>query len=338
MQSYDEVLKELKSGKYATVYFLQGDEPFFIDQITGYIEKNALDEAAKGFNQVIMYGKDIKMQDILNNARRYPMMSDRQVVIVKEAKDIQDFDKAESQNMFIEYLKNPLPSTILVLAYKYKSLDGRKAIAKSIDKLTVMVEAKKLYENQLPDWIKNHIKSIGYDINEKAVRMLVDNIGNNLERIHNEVSKMLINLKDKKTIDEHDIQEYIGISKDYNPFELQKALAVKDVFKANQIVNYFEANPKNNPIIPLIALLFSYYVKLLQVLELPDTSEKSIARDLKLNFFASKEYAIAAKNYPKARVIQIIHYLREADLRLKGVDGNMEDGQILRELIFKILH
>ncbi|MGF1638663.1 MAG: DNA polymerase III subunit delta [Cyclobacteriaceae bacterium] len=338
MPSPEDVLSDLKANKYAPVYFLHGDEPYFIDIVSDYIEKNALDEASKGFNQMVMYGKDVKVQDILANARRYPMMSDRQVVIVKEAKDVEDIEKETGQKMLLDYFKNPLPSTILVFCHKYKSVDKRKSLGKALGNLTVLVDSKKLYDNQLPDFIKNHIKSRGFSINEKATRMLVENIGNDLVRLANEIDKMLVNFKEKKEINENDIQQHIGISKDYNAFELQKAITFRDVVKANQIVNYFEANPKNNPIIPLIALLFSFYCKLLRIHALPDKGEASISKSLGMNFYIAKEYAAAVKNYNQNKVIQIIGYIREADLRSKGVDASMTEGAILRELVFKLLH
>ncbi|MFW5762420.1 MAG: DNA polymerase III subunit delta, partial [Cyclobacteriaceae bacterium] len=236
--SPEAILKDLKQKKYAPVYFLQGDEPFYIDQITNYIEENVLNPSEKGFNQVVMYGKDVSMDIVMANAKRYPMMSDKQVVIVKEAQDIQDLGKEQGQKLLEKYLKNPLPSTILVFAHKYKTIGRNKTLGKTIDKFAVMVDSKRLYENQVPDWVESYIESKGFSIDQKARFMLAENIGNNLERLSNEIDKMLINLKEKVTIDEHMIQKYIGISKDYNVFELQKAISFRNIFKANQIVTY----------------------------------------------------------------------------------------------------
>jgi DNA polymerase III subunit delta len=335
----DAVIKDLKSNKYSPIYFLQGEESYYIDYIANYIEANALDEAAKGFNQVVVYGKDANMAQILNHARRYPMMSDRQVVIVREAQDIQDLGKEDGLKLLESYLKNPQPSTILVFCHKYKTIDGRKAIGKSLDKFAVFVTTKPLYDNQVPDWIDSYIKSKGFSIIDKAKQMLADNIGNNLERLSNEIDKMLINFKDKGEIDPGTVQKYIGISKDYNVFELQKALMVKDVLKSNQIINYFGANPKTNPIIPIIALLFTFYSKLLLVHHSKDKTESSLAKALGLNPYFVKEYLIAVRNYPLGKVIQNISHLRKADNQSKGIgSGSLSEAQILKELIFNLLH
>ncbi len=333
------VLKDLRSNKYAPIYFLQGEEPYYIDYISDFIEKNALDESAKSFNQVVVYGKDVNMAAILNNARRYPMMSDRQVVIVKEAQDIQDLGKEDGVKLLESYLKNPLPSTILVFCHKYKTVDGRKSIGKSLDKFAILVTTKTLYDNQLPDWIDSYVKEKGFTINDKAKQMLADNIGNNLSRMSNEIDKMLINIKEKGQIDPGLVQKFIGISKDYNVFELQKALMVKDVLKANQIINHFGANPKGNPIIPVIALLFSFYSKILLIHASKDKSESALSRALGLKPFFVKEYLLAARNYPLQQVIRNIAHLRQADMQSKGISSaSLSEAQILKELVFNLLH
>jgi len=337
-QSPEAVLKDLKQKKYAPVYFLQGDEPFHIDKITAYIEENVLTAGEKGFNQVVMYGKDVSMDMVMANAKRYPMMSDKQVVIVKEAQDIQDLGKEQGQKLLDAYLKNPLPSTILVFAHKYKSIGRNKTLGKTIDQFAVMVNSKKLYDNQLPEWIQSYIESKGFTIDQKARHMLAENIGNNLERLSNEIDKMLINLKDKVTINEHLIQKYIGISKDYNIFELQKAISYRNVFKANQIVTYFAANPKEHPLILTISSLFTYFSKLLLLHHSKDKSDTGLSQALSVNKFFIKEYIQAGKNFPLAKVINNIHYLRQADLQSKGVHANLDDTAILKELIFKLLH
>lgn len=337
-QTPEAVLKDLKQKKYAPVYFLQGDEPFYIDKITAYIEENVLKASEKGFNQVVMYGKDVNMENVMVNAKRYPMMSDKQVVIVKEAQDIQDIAKEQGQKLLDAYLKNPLPSTILVFAHKYKSIGRNKTLGKIIDQFAVMVNSKKLYDYQLPEWIQSYIDSKGFTIDQKARHMLAENIGNNLERLSNEIDKMLINLKEKVTIDEHLIQKYIGISKDYNIFELQKAISYRNVFKANQIVTYFAANPKEHPLILTISSLFSYFSKLLVLHHSKDKSEAGLSQALSVNKFFIKEYIQAGKNFPLPKVINNIHYLRQADLRSKGVHASLDDSAILKELIFKLLH
>lgn len=339
VQSPENVLIHLQNNQYAPIYFLQGEEPYYIDVIVNYIEKNALSEGDKGFNQLVLYGKDVDMNTIITNARRYPMMSDRQVVIIKEAQEIQDLGKEDGLKVLDNYLKNPLPSTILVFAHKYKTVDGRKAISKTIEKFAVLVTTKKLYENQLPEWIQGFVKSRGYTIDPKAVHMLADNIGNNLERLSNEIDKVLINFPPGTILNPDSIQKFVGISKEYNVFELQKALGIRDVLKANQIIRYFDSNPKNNPLIPIIALLFSFYTKLLLIHHEKDKSERALASTLQMNPYIIKEYIIASKNYPLEKVIQNIHFLSTSDLHSKGIETSyVSEDQILKELIFKLLH
>ena len=340
-QSADEVLKSLRKKEYSPVYFLQGEEPYYIDLIARHIEEKVLSESEKGFNQMILYGKDVDVSTVLSQAKRYPMMAERQVVIVKEAQDITDFNTQTGQQLLEAYAKNPMPSTLLVLCYKYKKIDSRKALGKALDKFAVWVESKKLYDNQLPPWIATYIKQRGFQTDDKAVQMLADAIGNNLERLANEIEKVLINFSGRKdvVIDAGMVQKYVGISKEYNAFELQKAIATKDVMKTLQIVQYFEANPKANPIIPTIALLFSFYSKLLLVHQSTDKTERGLATLLKINPFFAKEYRVAAVNYPLAQVIRNIHFLRVADQYAKGVDNKGgSDGQILKELVYRLMH
>lgn len=338
-QTAESVLKDLQAGRYAPVYFLQGDEPYFIDKIASHIEKHALSESEKGFNQMVMYGKDVDVNAVLNNARRYPMMSERQVVIVKEAKDIQDLNRQEGQAMLENYVKNPLPSTVLVFCHKYKTLDGRKSLTKTLDKHAVFVTTKKLYDNQVPDWISQYVTASGFTIDRKAAFMLNEYIGNDLERLANEIDKVMINFQEKVQIDAALIQKYVGISKEYNVFELQKALSLRDVVKANKIVQYFESNPKNHPVIPMIAMLFSFYSRLLLIHHGGDRSEAGVARLLKINPYFAKEYLQAIQRYNLPVVIRNIGFLRQADLQSKGIDsGGMTEGQLLKELVFKLMH
>ncbi|WP_226389472.1 DNA polymerase III subunit delta [Penaeicola halotolerans] len=334
-----DVLKDLKAGKYAPVYFLQGDEPYYIDLISNYIEKHALQEHEKGFNQIIMYGKESPMSTILNNAKRFPMMADRQVVIVKEAKEIPDLNKEQGQTLLEAYLKNPMPSTILVFAHKYKTLDGRKAVAKIIDKTAILVNSPKLYDNKIPQWIEDYLKEKSYKADPRAVQMLADAIGNNLERLANEIEKILINFEGPIEITPEHVQQFVGISKEYSVFELQKALSFKDAFKANQIIQYFSQNPKANPIIPVISMCFNLFTKLLLIHHASDKSERNIANLLGVNPFFVKEYMVAARNYPIHQVVDKIGFIKEADLRSKGVDsGDMEPSEVLKELVYKLLH
>jgi DNA polymerase III subunit delta len=335
----EDVLKDLKAGKFAPVYFLQGDEPFYIDQISDYIEANAIPEHEKGFNQVIMYGKDAPMNSILGNARRFPMMADRQVVIVKEAQSIPGLGKEEVDLLLIQYLQNPLPSTILVLAHKYKSLDGRKQLSKELDKRAVLVKTEKIREHLLPGWIEQFIINKGHHIDQQTAAFLADSLGVNLELISNEVGKMLINFTEPTKITKDHIQQYIGINKEYNAFELTKAIGIKDILKANKIIHYFAMNPKNHPLIPMITLIHNHFSRIAKVHANPGVSDADLAKALEVHPYFVKEYKIAAKNYPLGKVIDCFAYIQEADLRSKGVDsGDMTDSENLRELIFKITH
>jgi DNA polymerase-3 subunit delta len=339
MKGAAQIIKNINAGQYAPVYFLQGEEPHYIDLISELIEKNALDEEAKGFNQIILYGKDVKVNDVLGNARRFPMMSERQVVIVKEAQNIEDISMEEGAKYLMQYLENPLPSTILVLCYKHKKLDKRKALWKSLEKHAITLTSSKLYDNQVPDWIRAYIREKQFKITDKAVFMLSEYIGNNLERLANEIDKMLINFREKVEINDALIQKYVGISKEYNAFELQKAVALRELVKANKIVKYFEANPKSNPVIPIISILYLFFSKLLVLHATRDKSERNLASVLKTNPYFVKDYIVAARNYPVGKVAAIIHDLRHADLQSKGVNAaNLPNGQILKELIFKMMH
>ncbi|MCE7995512.1 MAG: DNA polymerase III subunit delta [Roseivirga sp.] len=335
----EKVLADLKAGKYAPVYFLQGDEPYYIDQIADYIEDHCLSEAEKGFNQTIMYGKDVTMAQVLTNAKRFPMMAERQVVIVKEAKDIQDINKEEGQKLLMHYLDQPVPSTVLVFAHKHKNLDGRKPLAKAAKAKSVFVATAQLRDYQLPQWIEDYIRQKGYGINDRSIMMLSEYVGTNLERLTNEIGKMLINLKEGDSINEDLVQKYVGISKDYNVFELQRAISFRDPVKANRIVRYFAANAKANPIIPMIALLYSFYSKLLIFHGTKDKSDQSLTSAMGVRPFALKEYKAAARSYPLGKVMQNISFLRKADLKSKGVDsGAAADGEVLKELVFLLMH
>ena len=339
MKEANQIIKNLSAGQYAPNYFLQGEEPYYIDLISGLIERNALDESAKGFNQVILYGKDVRMSDVLNNAKRFPMMSDRQVVIVKEAQNILDLGKEAGDKQLIQYLENPLPSTILVFCHKHKKLDRRKVLFKALDKHAVMLTSNRLYDNQVPDWIRAYFAQKEFKITDKGVFMLAEYIGNNLERISHEIDKMLINFKEKVEIDDHLIQKYIGISKEYNVFELQKAVVSREITKANKIINYFDSNPKKNPVIPIISILYGFFSKLLVLHGTADKSDNNLASKMNVNRYFLKDYLIASRNYPPQKVVSVIHDLRHADLQSKGINAaNLPDGQILKELVFKIMH
>jgi DNA polymerase-3 subunit delta len=337
--SPETVLKDLKAKKFAPIYFLQGDEPYFIDLVSDYIEKNAIPEFERGFNQVVIYGKEASVANILSHARKFPMMADRQLVLVKEAQNIPDLGKEDAQKMLISYLTNPLPSTLLVFAYKHKKLDGRSSLKKEIEKKAVLVEAEKIKDWKLNEWIESYFKELGHQIESKAAQLLADSIGNNLEVMTNEVGKMLINFVEPTRFSVDHITKYIGINKEYNNFELTKAIGFKDVIKANLIVHYFIQNPKNHPVIPIFSLLYSYFMRIALLHRTGPLPESQLAGVIGVNPYGVKEYLIASKNYKLGKVIEVFGYLKEADLRFKGVDaGSSSEGDILRELVYKILH
>lgn len=335
----DAVLKDLKAKKFAPIYFLDGEESYFTDLITDYIEKHAIPEHEKGFNQLVMYGKDSQMNAIIGNARKFPMMAERQVVIVKEAQSISDFGKEDAQKILTNYLNNPLPSTILVFAHKHKKLDGRSAIKKEIEKKSVYVNSEKVKDWKLTEWVEGYFRELGHQIEPKAAQLLADSIGNNLEVISNEVGKMLINFPEPTKFNAEHISKYIGINKEYNNFELTKAIGFRDVMKANQIIQYFIQNPKAHPIIPIFSLLYNYFSKIALIHRVGAMPDNQLASAIGVNPYALKEYSVAARNYKLGKVIDVFASIKEADLRFKGVDsGSMEQGEILRELVYKILH
>ncbi|MFY0653218.1 MAG: DNA polymerase III subunit delta [Cyclobacteriaceae bacterium] len=338
-ETSQSILAKLQNNEYSPLYFLQGDEPFFIDQVSDFVEENAIDEGLRGFNQTILYGKETDLQTIMTHAREFPMMAERRVIIVKEAQELTTINKELGEKLLGTYAENPQPSTVLVFCYKYKSLDKRKKLFKALDQHAIVMNSTKMYDNQLPTWVEGFVKSKGFKIDQKAVHLIVENIGNNLSRISNEIDKMLVNFGEEKDIKPDHVFKYIGISKEYNVFELQKALAYKNVLKANEIIKYFESDLKKNPIIPVIAILFSFFNKVLLVHHSKDKSDRAVASLLKVNPFFVKEYMMAAKNYHLANVIRNISFIREADLRSKGIDNvSIKDGQILKELVFKLMH
>ncbi|MEO9484649.1 MAG: DNA polymerase III subunit delta [Ekhidna sp.] len=336
---YTEILRDIKSGSFAPVYFLQGEETFFIDSIVDNIEDTALEESQRSFNQIILYGKDTTLTDVIGAARRYPMMGERQVVIVKEAQEMRDWSKEDKQSLVINYLENPLASTILVFGYKYKSIDKRTKFGKVIEKHAVFLNAKKLYDNQVPDWIRSFCKAKGIKMDDSAVMMLSENIGNNLQRLANEVEKLLLNVKEGQQVDAGMVQRYVGISKEYNIFELQKALSSMNKLKAHKIADYFASNPGNNPLVLTIYSLFSYFSKLLLIHHAENQNDKAVASLIGVNPFFVKEYLRAARNYPVSKVAQNIKYLHEADMQSKGIGyATKKEGPVLTELVYKLMN
>ncbi len=337
-QKPDAILKALNEGKYSPLYFLHGDEAFYIDQISDFIEEKGLSDAEKGFNLHVMYGKEVTIQYILENARRFPMMAQRQVIIVKEAQEIADLKQKAGQEKLKKYAEQPVPSTVLVFGHKHKKLDARSAMSKALDKFAIMVESKKIYDNQLPDWIKSYCQKKGTKIHPKATQMLADYIGNDLSRLSNEIDKLLISHEKGKEITQEIVTKQVGISKEFNVFELQSALATKNVVKANQIINYFQSNIKNNPIIPMISLLFGFFTKVLMAHQHKGKSQNELASMLKVHPFFMKEYLTATRNYNLGKTVQAIENLHQADLKSKGVNSTISEGELMKELVFKLLH
>ena len=332
----EKILENIKNKIYHPVYFLSGEEPYFIDKISKTIEKTVLSDAEKEFNQAIVYGRDVDMIQITSLAREYPVLGNYRVVIVREAQGLKDIEKDER---FKTYLKNPVKSTILVFDYKYSKIDGRTELSKLLDKTAVNFQSKKLYDNQIPDWIGKQIELLGFRMGQRTRVILAENLGNDLSKIENEISKLVINLRKNSEITPEDIEKNIGISKDYNIFELQNALGRKDIFKANEIIKNFGSNPKDNPAIKVISMLFSYFRKIFLFHFLTDKTDNNVAAQLGIKPFFVKDFRQAAANYNTFKVRQIIAIFREYDQKAKGVEsGAMEDSEILKEMIFKILH
>ncbi|NNL79029.1 MAG: DNA polymerase III subunit delta [Flavobacteriaceae bacterium] len=333
MEEVKELVKAIRSGQLKPIYFLMGQEPYFIDRLSEYIEKNVLSEEEKGFNQMIFYGRDVSVEDVVNSAKRYPMMAERQVIIVKEAQDL-----SRTIDKFLPYAENPQPSTVLVINYKYKKLDKRKALYKAIQKSGVVFESKKLYENQVADWIKRVLKGKKYSIAPKAAQMLVEFLGTDLSKISNELDKLQLIIPPGELITPEDIETNIGISKDFNNFELRKAIGERNVLKSHQIANYFADNPRDNPIVVTLALLYNFFTQLLHYHGLNDKSPRAVASSLRINPYFVKDYSLAARNFPMKKVSQALSILREIDTKSKGVGANsLPQRDLLKELIVRIL-
>lgn len=330
---YKKIISELKKKIYRPIYFLHGDEPYYIDEISNYIAENVLSESEKAFNQTVMYGKDTTAEAIDNAARRYPMMANHQVLIVKEAQHLRNINK------LIFYAEKPLESTILVLNFKHKKPDKRKKFFKVLKKNAVIFESKKLYDNQVPAWINQYLKTHNFKIAPKASQLLTEFLGTELGKIKNELDKMILVLPENTEITAKHIEENIGISKDYNNFELQDAIRNKNRKKANRIINHFAANPNNNPLVVTITSLYFFFAKILSYHYLADKSKNNVAAELKVHPFFVKDYQKAAGNYSIAKTVRIISYLREYDMKSKGWQNvSTSHADLLRELLFKILY
>lgn len=332
--TYEEIISDLKNRIFKSVYFLAGEEPYYIDLITEYIEEKVLPEAEKAFNQMILYGDDTNIPSIIDTARRFPMMASHQVIIIKEAQSLKKLED------LVIYLEKPLLSTILVFSYKYKTLDKRTKLFKTLESHGVYFESARIRDYLIPGWIERYLMIKGIRIDPGASAMLTEYLGTDLHKIVNELDKLIITLPEgKPLITTILIEKNIGISKDYNNFELQKAIGEKDVLKANMIVHYFANNPKENPIMLTIASLFGYFSKLLTYHYLTDKSKNNVAALLKVNPYFVKDYETSAAKYNVLRTVQIISLLRTYDLRSKGYgDPGTEPGDLLKELVYKILH
>lgn len=331
------ILSDIKKRKFSPVYLLHGEESYYIDLISDALEKTVLTEAQKGFDQTLLYGKDTSITTIVNTAKRYPMMSDYQLIVIKEA---QELKWKTEEDFLLKYVENLTPTTILVLAFKYGKFDKRKKIYKALDKAGVVVESAKLYDNKVAEWIVDLFRAEGHTIHPQASSMMAEYLGTDLSKIANEVEKLLLNVPKGEEILPKHIEQNIGISKDYNVFELQSALAKRNTLKAVQIVNYFAENPKSNPLPMVIGTLGNYFTKILKYHYLPDKSPQSAAKQLGVHTFFLKEYELAARNFNRRKTFDIINQLSVYDLKTKGLDvgPHTESVDILRELVFKILN
>ena len=332
-QTYQQIISDIHHKKYAPVYFLMGEEPYFIDMISDTIEEEVLDEAEKAFNQIVVYGRDVDIDTVATHAKSFSMMGGYMVVIVKGAQDLKNIEDFEK---YIDVIPS---STILVFDYKYKKLDKRRALAKKIDKIGVLFESKKLYDSNMPGWIQTYLSEKGYSITPKATQMLTDYLGTDLHKVRNELEKLMIAMPKVKKIDDEAVERNIGISKDFNVFELQNAIGQRDVMKANRIVNHFGDNVKENPLLVTAITLYGYFTKILKVHYATDPSQNALASALGVNPYFVRDYQAAARNYSVADCVRCIGILREFDLKSLGYNNaNVSEKDLYREMIFRILH
>ncbi|MEL7589225.1 MAG: DNA polymerase III subunit delta [Prolixibacteraceae bacterium] len=330
---YEEIIANLKKKIYHPIYFLMGEETYFIDQISDYIAGHVLTKTEQDFNQYILYGKDADADTIITYARRFPMMANHQVIIVREAQNIKKIEDLEP------YVNNPLKSTILVINYKYKTLDRRKNFTRNIAKKGVLFESKKIYENKLPGWINTYLAEKQYAIEPQASAMLAEYLGTDLSKVSNELDKLIISLPKQTRINPDHVEKNIGISKDFNIFELQNALGERNILKSNQIITYFAANPGSNPLPKTISTLYFYFMKILTYHFLEDKSQNSVASALQVSPFFVNTYVAAARQYPIRKVVEIMSILREFDMKSKGMGNVSSDmADLQKEMIYKILH
>lgn len=334
--SADQIITSLKKKEYRPVYFLHGTESYFIDQVVQHVESKILTESERSFNQTILYGKDTDHKTVVDNARRFPMMASHQVVILKEAQEMKTLKDLQG------YIEKPLESTILVIAYKHKRFNMNSKLGKVLKSKAVVMESKSLYDNQLPGWIQTYLKGKKLQIDQEAATLIAEYVGTDLAKVVNELDKLVLNLPANALVTSKEVEANIGISKDYNIFELQRALGQRDVLKANRIVNYFAANPKRNPLPVVIGSLYGYFSRIYQLHFLKGASEQDQLKALKLHSaYFLRDYRAALRNFPFPRTEKAIGLLREYDLKSKGVDYNSTgkpDGELLKELVWRILH
>jgi DNA polymerase-3 subunit delta len=328
----EKIIGDLKKNIYKPIYWLEGEENYFIDKVVHFAEHDILNESEAGFNLSVFYGKDADWTAVINACRRYPMFSEKQVVLIKEAQEMKGIEKLEA------YIEKPLLSTILVIAYKNKKVDGRTKLAKLIKDKGVLLTTKKMYDNELPDWTQQLVKSKGFTIAGKALFLLIDHIGNDLSRLNNEIDKLALNMGERKNITEDDIEAYVGVSKEFNVFELQHAIATRDLYKAIRIVQYFEANPKAAPLPLVFPSLYNFFSKVLMVYSVPVKDEKSLAAAIGVHAFFAKDYLQAAKVYRQQQAENIILLLHEYNLKSIGInDSGTDDALLLKEMIVKMM-
>ena len=328
-----EIVTNLKNGKFHPVYLLTGEENYYIDLVSNYFEKNVIAADFRDFDQTIVYGRDVEMSTVISLAKRYPMMSPVQLVMVKEAQDI-----SKDWELLVKYLENPQPQTMLVFCYRHKKLAKNTKAYKAINEKGVVYEKNKLKDYEVPAWIANMVQKKGFSITEKGAVLIAESLGNDLGKIANELSKVFVSMPAGGTINDEIIERNIGISKDYNVFELQNAIGRRDVMQCNRIVNHFAANPKDNPIQMVIPSLYNFIIKVMLYHQEPDKSKAAAV--LKVPPFFLRDYETAARNYSLGKLASCIGYLYEADLRAKGVknNGTITDGEIIKELVFKMIH
>ena len=330
--SAEKIIAELKKGVFKPIYWLEGEEDFFIDRVIDYAEHQILTENERSFNLSVFYGKDAEWADVVNACRRYPMFSERQVVVLKEAQSMRNIEKLES------YIEKPLSSTILVVAYKNKKVDGRTKLARLLKEKGTILSTKKLYDSDLPEWTQQLVKLKGYSINRKALFLLIDHIGNDLNRLNNEIDKLALNLGDRDTITEDDIETYVGISKEFNVFELQHAIASRDLYKAIRIINYFEANPKAAPMQLILPSLYNFFSKVQMIYSVSSRDEKAIATAIGVNNFFVKDYVHAAQKYSATTIERLLLLLHQYNLKSIGIDSiDTSDAMLLKEMTVKMM-